>query len=66
MVIMEVQPGSPAAHKGLDLGDVIAEANGHPVHGLDDLKKAVEGPGEVVLLGVARGTHELRYFFLAR
>jgi serine protease Do len=66
MVIMEVQPGSPAAHKGLDLGDVIAEANGLPVRGLDDLKKAVEGPGEVVLLGVARGTHELRYFFLAR
>ncbi|MEL6063927.1 MULTISPECIES: trypsin-like peptidase domain-containing protein [unclassified Methylobacterium] len=64
VVIVRVLPGSPAAKAGLrgvdpqtgDLGDVIVEANGNPVHRLADLTAAIEeaGLGAAVALKVER------------
>ncbi|MCJ2062007.1 trypsin-like peptidase domain-containing protein [Methylobacterium sp. J-088] len=64
VVIVRVLPASPAAQAGLrgvnsqtgDLGDVIAEANGTPVHRLADLTAAIEeaGLGAAVTLKVER------------
>ena len=64
VVIVRVLPGSPAAQAGLrgvnsqtgDLGDVIVEANGNPVHRLADLTAAIEeaGLGAAVTLKVER------------
>jgi 2-alkenal reductase len=53
VVIVRVLPGTPAAQAGLrgvdaqtgDIGDVIVEANGRPVHRLADLTAAIEGAG---------------------
>ncbi len=63
-MIVRVLPGSPAAQAGLrgvdaqtgDLGDVIVEANGQPVHRLADLTAAIEeaGLGAAVTLKVER------------
>ena len=59
-----VLPGSPAAQAGLrgvdgqtgDLGDVIVEAQGRPVHRLADLTAAIEeaGLGASVTLKIVR------------
>jgi 2-alkenal reductase len=64
VVIVRVLPGSPAAQAGLrgvnaqtgDLGDVIVEANGNPIHRLADLTAAIEeaGLGAAVTLKVER------------
>ncbi len=40
-VIALVVPGSPAEKAGLQRGDVIIQANGHPIHGMADLHNTV-------------------------
>ena len=50
-VIVEVQPGSPAARAGLRPGDVIRKVNGKPVESPQALAKAVhDNPKRVVML----------------
>ncbi|MEO5340258.1 MAG: DegQ family serine endoprotease [Magnetococcus sp. MYC-9] len=40
-VVAQVVPGSAADKAGLQRGDVITKANGHPIHGMADLHNAV-------------------------
>jgi serine protease Do len=64
-LVVEVTPGSPAEAAGLRRGVVVVEVNRKPVHGRDDLLKALKGikSGSVVLLRVivpgAGGTRSL-------
>ncbi|HMK64144.1 MAG TPA: DegQ family serine endoprotease [Thermodesulfobacteriota bacterium] len=61
VVIMEVEPGSPAAEAGLRPGDVIREVARKPVQNADDFVKKVEKAKEqgTVLLSVQRGETRL-------
>lgn len=54
-VIVEVVAGTPADGI-LSVGDLIADVNGMPVRGYDDLESAVTriGPGQVLKLGLLR------------
>jgi serine protease Do len=66
IVVMDVQAGSPAAKKGLQRGDVIVEVNESRFSGLEDLKKVLESPKDVILFTVIRGGGEMTYLFLPR
>lgn len=66
MAILDVQPSSPAAKKGLRHGDIIVEVNDRAVSSLEDLRPSLEDPGRVVMLGVRRRSGEVSYLFLAR
>ncbi len=59
LVILEVDPDGPAAEKGLQPGDVIADAGGRPVRSVADLRAAVRAAEKAgrraVLLRVFRG-----------
>lgn len=62
-VIIDMNPGSPAAEAGLQPGDVITEINKEKVRGPKDLGRLVSEhakPGRTVLVGVVRrGQHEI-------
>jgi len=55
-IISQVTPDSPAAHAGLQHGDVITELNGHKVEDSGALQIAVsqEAPGQTIQLGIIR------------
>ena len=42
MVVTAVDPEGPAAHAGVDEGDLLLELDGHEVNNVDNLRKAVE------------------------
>jgi S1-C subfamily serine protease len=56
-IVVEVQPGSPAAAAGLTIGDVIAGLAGLPVTGPEDLYRVLrpERVGQTVTASVLRG-----------
>jgi S1-C subfamily serine protease len=43
MLVLGVEPGSPASRAGLREGDVIVEFGGHAIAGIDDLHKQLTG-----------------------
>ncbi len=43
LLVVAVEPGSPAGRAGLREGDVLVEFNGHPIAGVDDLHKQLTG-----------------------
>jgi S1-C subfamily serine protease len=43
MLVISVEPGSPANRTGLREGDLIVEFNGHAITGIDDLHKQLTG-----------------------
>ena len=55
-IVSNVTPDSPAAHAGLQHGDVITELNGHKVDDSGSLQIAVSqiAPGTTIQLGVVR------------
>ncbi len=55
-IVSQVTPDSPAAHAGLQHGDVITELNGHKVDDSGSLQIAVseEAPGQTIQLGIIR------------
>ncbi len=61
VLVQVVQDDSPAARAGLRRGDLITEAAGRPVAGVDDLHAVVDGldDGQSLSLGVVRGAEEL-------
>jgi serine protease Do len=61
VLVQEVEEASPADRAGLRRGDLITEAGGRPVAGMDDLYAAIDGvaEGATLSLGVVRGAEEL-------
>jgi S1-C subfamily serine protease len=43
MLVVAVEPGSPASRAGLREGDIVVEFNGLPIAGIDDLHKHLTG-----------------------
>jgi S1-C subfamily serine protease len=43
MLVLQVEPGSPASRAGLQEGDLIVEFNGQTITGIDDLHKQLTG-----------------------
>ena len=64
VLVMEVEPDSPAWDEGLREGDVIVEVNRRPVKEPDDVLRAVEGALPPLLLNVRRADGAL--FILIR
>lgn len=61
ILVGQVEDNSPADRAGLRRGDLIVEAGGSPVAGIDDLHAALDGlgDGESLALGVVRGSEDL-------
>jgi DNA-binding MarR family transcriptional regulator len=58
LLVVGVEPDSPAAAAELDHGDVIQAVDGGAVHSIGDLERALERAGERARLGVLRGADE--------
>lgn len=60
-LVQVVTDDSPAARAGLRRGDLIVEAAGQPVEGIDDLYRAVDalGDGDSLPLSVVRGADDV-------
>jgi S1-C subfamily serine protease len=43
LLVVAVEPGSPASRAGLREGDIVVEFNGQPIAGIDDLHKHLTG-----------------------
>ena len=67
VLVMEVQPGSPAEQIGLEPADVIREVNQRPVNNVSDFERAIRQGrrGERILLLVQRGDNTV-FFALKR
>jgi serine protease Do len=67
VLVMEVQPGSPADQVGLEPADVIREVNQRPVNSISDFDRAVRQGrrGDRILLLVQRGDNAV-FFALKR
>ena len=62
MLVLGVEPGSPASRAGLRAGDLIVEFNGQPITGIDDLHKRLTGTlaGVRSPLTIIRHTEQLQ------
>jgi S1-C subfamily serine protease len=58
LLVRLVEDDSPASRAGLATGDLIVQAAGRPVRGVDDLFEAIEAADGVVQLLIWRGTDE--------
>jgi serine protease Do len=67
VLVMEVQPGSPADQVGLEPADVVREVNQRPVNNVSDFERAVRQGrrGDRILLLVQRGDNAV-FFALKR
>lgn len=61
MLLIGIEPGSPAARAGLREGDIVVEFNGQTIAGIDDLHKLLTGEqvGVRSPMVVLRGTEKL-------
>jgi serine protease Do len=61
VVVTRVEPGSPAANAGIQIGDVIQEVNRKPVRNVEDFAQKVDKAKEQenVLLLLQRGQNSL-------
>ena len=61
VLVREVEEDSPAARAGVRRGDLIVEAAGRPLTGVDDLYAALDGldDGQSLVLGIVRGADDL-------
>ena len=62
MLVIHVEPGTPASRGGLREGDLIVEFDGHAIAGIDDLHKLLTGAqvGVRLPLVVLRDTEKLQ------
>jgi serine protease Do len=58
LLVREVEDGSPAARAGIEAGDLIVEAAGHPIADADALFEALAGASGPFEVKVVRGTEE--------
>jgi serine protease Do len=58
LLVRGVEAGSPAERAGLQQGDLLVAAAGHPLRGYDDLFDALEQAPGSIALEVVRGTEE--------
>jgi serine protease Do len=67
VLVVEVQPGSPADQVGLEPADVVREVNQRPVNNVSDFERAVRQGrrGDRILLLVQRGYNAV-FFALKR
>jgi serine protease Do len=67
VVVVQVEPGSPAENAGVEPGDVIVEVNRQPVQSIQDFTKAIQGTKQqdTLLLLLRRGTSTL-FFVLQK
>jgi DNA-binding MarR family transcriptional regulator len=56
LLVLGVEPDSPAAAAGLDQGDLIQTASGQPIHSTGDLERALAQGSAQATLGVLRGS----------
>lgn len=65
VLVMEVDPDSPSAQKGVKAGDIIVEAQQEPVTSGDDIQKSIDkvkqAGGKTVLLLIEDGKGESRF-----
>jgi S1-C subfamily serine protease len=61
LLVLGVEPGSPASRAGLREGDIVVEFNGQAIAGIDDLHKHLTGAqvGARSSLTVIRSTEKL-------
>jgi S1-C subfamily serine protease len=55
LVVLKVEPGSPAAVAPLWIGDVLVGVNGQPLRSVDDLHLALDDSSGVIHLQFLRG-----------
>ncbi len=60
LLVLKVEPGSPAAAAPLWVGDVLTGAGGRPFRSVDDLHQALDGAGGVIHLEFLRGDRSAR------
>jgi S1-C subfamily serine protease len=62
MLVINVEPASPASRAGLREGDIVVEFNGHAIAGIDDLHRLLTGAqvGAHVSLVALRGTERVQ------
>jgi DNA-binding MarR family transcriptional regulator len=58
LLVVDVEPGSPAAAAELDQGDLIQAVDGATIHSIGDLERALERAGERARLALLRGADE--------
>ena len=60
VLVLAVEPGSPADRAGLATGDVIVAVNGEPVSGIDDLHRAMAADviGREIRVTIVRGQEQ--------
>ena len=58
VLVRGVKDASPADRAGVERGDLIVEAAGKPVEGVDDLYTAIDTAGDGLALKTVRGTEE--------
>jgi S1-C subfamily serine protease len=60
ILVLTIEPGSPAERAGLVAGDVIVSLNGHPVAGIDDLHRLLgaEAIGAKLPITIVRGAEK--------
>jgi S1-C subfamily serine protease len=60
ILVLTIEPGSPAERAGLAPGDVIVSLNGHPVAGIDDLHRLLgaDAVGVKVPITIVRGVEK--------
>jgi serine protease Do len=59
LLLLKVEPGSPAANATLAIGDVLIAANGAPLGSLDDLHQALDDSSGAIHLEFLRGGREV-------
>ena len=59
LLVVRVEPGSPAADRGLHAGDVITKVNRVRVHNLGEAKRVIEGARSIILEVQRGGRNQL-------
>jgi regulator of sigma E protease len=60
-VVTQVQPGSPAAAAGLEVGDIVRSIDGRPIASFEDIRDIVgPRPGQPLLVVLERNSQELQ------